>query len=635
MGRFVLLLLFTLTTSRLWAIGDDSTYHRFDPNWTKYRTWKEPYLRVIDTTLTLFQRYNPSMRDYYMRNTGNLGYPAYRLIPLMQNDLGLKTGIQAFDVFLYRADEVRFYNTRKPYTELQYLMGGGNEQWFNGSHTQNVSKNYNIGFAFNRIGSDGIYKNMRTDYINLLVHQNFRTNNDRYQIDFCAYQNKATINHNGGVNFNLDSVFTNPAFITKKVVPVKLDSARTTFIERNLSFKQQFNIGREYKEKVDDTTEVRKVAATFSILHRFDYNESNYLFTDDKRDFAYYPQVLKNSEKTRDSLFMTSISNELRLMLPDLKKHMDTAREYRKFDASLYVKHRLYRFRNDAFDDVQNLNVGIVWRKLMLNNTGSFIKTLWSNLFVNVNGEYSFLDYNKGEYKVEGGIGRRVWNNFLHLAYFESKMMPSVIQQRFSGNHFQWENDFGATTNRRAMISYSLFNGNISLRYTKGWLMNPVYFDANASPAQLNGTVSYYLTSLKINLRLFKVHLDNQIGWQSYSNSVFQYPRFLSAHSLYYANYLFKSALQLNVGFDIFNGGNFNPYNFNINTSQFIIQNQFAATHTIWTDAFVSVKIKAVRVLVKSDNVLQGVLNKGSYLIPGWPLPDRSFKLMVNWMFWN
>jgi hypothetical protein len=39
--------------------------------------------------------------------------------------------------------------------------------------------------------------------------------------------------------------------------------------------------------------------------------------------------------------------------------------------------------------------------------------------------------------------------------------------------------------------------------------------------------------------------------------------------------------------------------------------------------------------LFKVDNVLQDILGNGTDLIPQWPLPDRSLKLIVNWMFWN
>lgn len=634
----IILIVATIVFSynELRAIGDDSTYHRFDPNWTKFRSWNNPYEQTIDTSLTLFQRYHPAMRDYFMRNTGNLGYPAYRLIPLLYQAPGLRTGINAFDVYMYKADDVKFYNTRKPYTSLYYLMGSGNEQWFQGNHTQNIGKNYNVGFAFNRIGSDGTYANMRTDYYNILAHQSFKSNNQRYTIDFCAYRNKAVVQFNGGVSADIDSVYINPAYITKKVVPVNLDSATTQITERNLSIKQQIHLGPTYQEKVNDTLTKKQVDTKGVFIHRFDFNENVYRFTDDKTDFAYFPQVLNNTEKTRDSIAMQTISNELRFFLPEqYKLKRDSLPVSNQMSGAIYARHRLYRFAGDAFDNVQNLNIGAEWFKFIQNKPGTFKQTLWSNTGLFINAEYSLIDYNKGEYSYSGTITRRIFQNLLNITYYGNRLMPSVVEQRFRGNHFQWDNRYRAVTNSCFRISYTAFGDKLRVAHAQGILTNPVYFGQNALPVQLNGSVNYSLTSLKLLLKFSKLYFGNEIAGQYFSNEIMQYPRLFSAHSVYYANTVFKKSLQFQIGMDVFNNGNFNPYDFNVNTSQYFVQAQRTYGQYIWTDAFVNLKIRSVRVLFKVDNVLQGILGNGTDLIPQWPLPDRSLKLIVNWMFWN
>jgi hypothetical protein len=162
-----------------------------------------------------------------------------------------------------------------------------------------------------------------------------------------------------------------------------------------------------------------------------------------------------------------------------------------------------------------------------------------------------------------------------------------------------------------------------------------VYFGQNALPVQLNGSVNYSLTSLKLLLKFSKLYFGNEIAGQYFSNEIMQYPRLFSVHSVYYANTVFKKSLQFQIGMDVFNNGSFNPYDFNVNTSQYFVQTQRTYGQYIWTDAFVNLKIRSVRVLFKVDNVLQDILGNGTDLIPQWPLPDRSLKLIVNWMFWN
>ncbi len=633
--RVLLLLSFLFASIKVFGIGDDSTYHHFDPNWTKYRTWSQADYRTIDTSIHLLQRYNPAMREYYMRSTGNLGYPAYRLIPYFFDDIGFKTGLNAFDIYMYKADDVKFFNTRKPYTELQYLMGSGNEQWFKGNHTQNIGKQYNFGFAFSRIGSDGIYQNMRTDYTNLLAHQSFQTRNERYEIDFCAYRNKVLIHFNGGVNYARDSVFNNPAFITKMVVPVKLDSALTSVINRNLSIQQYFNFGSLQTKKINDTLTIKKRITTSRVIHRVEFNENNYLFSDTRRDFAYYPHVFYNANNTHDSLFVTSLKNEIHYQLTEVKKQLDTAVLYRTYIADFFIKHSLYRFANNTINQVQNLNLGFEVKKQMLNVPGQFLKNIWNNSFAFLKGEYSFIDYNKGEYFITANIAHRLLGGILYLRYDDKRTMPTLMEQHYHGNHYEWQNDFNPSTFRRAGISFSVWNGQIVLYHSYVFIKNPIFFNTQALPSQVSGMIYSTQSSLKLNLSFSNFHLDNQFGWQRYSSALYQVPSFFSVHSVYYANHLFKSALLLEAGVDVFNNGNFTPYNFNINTSQYYAQSTIPYSKYLWADAFINMKIKSVRIIIKSDNVLQGLLSDGTYLIPGWPLPDRSIKLIINWMFWN
>lgn len=635
MKKVLPVLVLMMISQMVYAIGDDSTYHRFDPNWTKYRTWNKPYLQTIDTSITLFQRYHPAMRDPYLRSTGNLGYPAYRLIPQLFEDIGLRIGITAYDVYNYKTENVKFYNTRKPYSELQYLMGSGNEQMFQGTHTQNISKNYNVGFAFRRIGSDGLYKNMRTDYVNLLVHQSYHSNNDRYYIDFCAFRNKNSVRLNGGLTISIDSLYSNPAFITKKVVPVRLDSAKYQYTENTIAIRQYVQLGKKYKEKVNDTLTKNVLAVTSRIHHRFSYSTFRYLFTDDQRDFSYYPNIFLNTSKTRDSIYYETLQNELRFELTETKKRLDSVTLYRPFSFSIYGKHRLYRFITRSFENVQNLNAGFELSRHLPNTFDRSFRGYMNRTVAYLSGEYSFVGYNKGEHQITAYAGNKLLGSYLYLMYHESRYMPSVIQQRYSGNHYQWDNTFSATTARRISLYYTMFKSKIRLRYFYMMINNPVYFDANARPAQLSGNINGSAFNMEVNLSLLKMHLDNYLTWQHYSVDILQYPKFFSVHSFYYANYLFKSALQLQVGLDVFNNGTFHPYAFNINTSQFYLQNNTTVTRYLWTDAFVNMKIRSVRITIKSDNVLQGLFKPGADLIPGWPLPDRTFKLMINWMFWN
>jgi len=98
---------------------------------------------------------------------------------------------------------------------------------------------------------------------------------------------------------------------------------------------------------------------------------------------------------------------------------------------------------------------------------------------------------------------------------------------------------------------------------------------------------------------------------------------------------LFKQALGFTVGLEgryntLYNGPGFDPV-----TSQFLVQHNAASGDYVWLDAFLNIKIRSVRVAVLGQNLLQGVTKPGvQYAVP-YPMPDRSFKMRISWLFWN
>lgn len=151
---FFIFLFLNIISDKSFAIGDDSTYHRYNPNWTKFfHPHDRNYLRVIDTSITLLHDYDLMQQQFGWMNLGINATPGFRTIYHSQYETGLKWGMtESVEPYLMTPEKLRFYNTVKPYTHLFFTTGSKNEQQLIGTHTQNFGRNTNIGVEFLRQG---------------------------------------------------------------------------------------------------------------------------------------------------------------------------------------------------------------------------------------------------------------------------------------------------------------------------------------------------------------------------------------------------------------------------------------------------------------------------------------------------
>src|SRR5580765_6474082 len=116
------------------AKGADSTLqHRVEDTINiNYRFLDSTRLRKFDSSVYDFRKKVPLQATYI--DMGNVGTASRNLIftPIMKS--GFDPGWHAYDTYLFTTDETRFYNTTRPYSELNYLLGGSAEQMINLTH---------------------------------------------------------------------------------------------------------------------------------------------------------------------------------------------------------------------------------------------------------------------------------------------------------------------------------------------------------------------------------------------------------------------------------------------------------------------------------------------------------------------
>lgn len=94
--------------------------------------------------------------------------------------------------------QVKYFDTRTPYVNVDYLQGSADLQLIGVTVSQNITPFWNSTIFFNRIQSVGVYRNNVTDHSNMYFSSNYRTKNNKYQAFANLTYNKLANEMNGG-----------------------------------------------------------------------------------------------------------------------------------------------------------------------------------------------------------------------------------------------------------------------------------------------------------------------------------------------------------------------------------------------------------------------------------------------------
>lgn len=282
--------------------GGDSLKRR-DNNEDSITIW----YKFLDTSRV--QRLDSSIVDFYKRfpipanytYLGNLGQAARPLgfAPIMKS--GWDPGFHAFDPYKLRLDQVRFFQTTRPYSELGYLLGSNAEQIINVLHTQNIKPNWNFAFQYNLVNSLGQFKNQSTNHSRYLLNSDYTSRNKRYHLYFVALSNSMQANENGGLQTDQDYLNDLVSYQERSAIPVQLgdyvpyrrnvlnSALNTGSRQRTTTYllRQQYDLGRK-DSLVTDSTVIPLFYPKLRVEYNLQYNRHRYRYYDRQPDDSFY-----------------------------------------------------------------------------------------------------------------------------------------------------------------------------------------------------------------------------------------------------------------------------------------------------------------------------------------------------------
>jgi len=615
-------------------------------------------LQYESTIDTLFLNYHkasiPSHQSNAWATTGNFGASGQNQI-FFERPLTSEFFFRdAIDSWLPSVETQRFYNTRIPMTILSHTTGGN--KYSNQDRTQllfsgNVDKKLQLGARMDYIYSKGSYNYQADKNFGWGVFGSYM--GDRYELQTFFNSYNYLGKENGGITD--DQYITDPAKVqggeTKvdnKSIPTYFTTAQSKLTGTELYMNHSYKVGhyRYLRDSVADTIIGRTYIPVTRFIWTFDFKSSKHLFMNQNadQDTSYFSNSYLSLDGTDETTRYWRIRNTLGVAL------LEGFNKYAKFGFSVYATHEVRRYTQvtdtvsgtELAEDLDELPVSIDPTKTqqLLWVGGQLTKQKGSILTYSATAQFGVLGDVAGEIDVEGDINTRfkLFGDTVKLkayGYFKN-LEPPFLLKRFVSNHFAWSNDFSKI--QRLRLGGILELPWIHTKFNVGYetLNNYVYFNSSALPEQCGTAVHVFNASLRNHLGFGVFNWDNDITYQTSSNtSVLPLPQF-SIFSNMYLKFKVAKVLDVQIGVDCNYYTKFYAPAYNPATMSFCNQQDVECGNFAFADVYANFKLKKARFYVMYSHANKGLIGGDNYFsIPHYPLNPGRFQIGISVDFVN
>ena len=198
---------------------------------------------IVDTTVAEIDKVNSNL-DYRYNYLGTNGSAAQPLIFRNCISLYTYTGVHSFDGQLLISDSLRYFNSNKRYTEVNYHNSSFKEQQISVIHSQNITKNWNAGLIFARRGVLDYMSFSSTYRSRFALFTNFNSANNKYKLFAHAIWNTIENGVNGGLENDSLFDFTNVSNLGIKGLAYRIANASQHARKKILHLSQYYDLGR-------------------------------------------------------------------------------------------------------------------------------------------------------------------------------------------------------------------------------------------------------------------------------------------------------------------------------------------------------------------------------------------------------
>jgi hypothetical protein len=606
----------------------------------------------MDTLITGFQEYRVTDRvTPFYTTLGNYG------LPLLETDFFRRN--RDFDHYPYRhikpymhhTGNNTFIDTRVPFTELKFFFGGPRnvaEQFLGVRHSQNVNRKLNLGLNLDIINSLGQYSYQTADNRSFTLHTSYL--GERYNLFGAWSINNITRMENGGVSpeegggSGTGDLSFLEGYDTRDV-PVnlgRLNSAGTEIRNRNLLLVQSYRVGGGAESAEGDSTAGRKGALEGTLTHILTWDRAGSSYHDNLPMAGFYDTTYISSGTVN---YLTADTLSFRVLENSLKFGFAAGAESGfRIGIEAGVRNELYMYMQNipAFNEslVDTVRTTASSNALM----GRVYNSIGESFSWEATGELWLTGLRSGDFilkgEMEGSVGKEGRGITASARGELSSQSPHWWQNRWGSNNFVWENDFSKEVRLLAGGDIRMPRLNLWLSADYALLTDHIFFGRDAQPRQYDGAISILTLRADNELKFWKFRFRNRVLVQTSSHAdIVPLPLLTAKSSLrLYHEFRFKSTggrLESSLGAEVLWNSPWYAPSYMPATGVFYVQDITSAGNYPYLSLFLNLKLKRTRGFIAFDHVNQGFSGYNYFMVPGYPMPVRTFRYGVAWTFYN
>jgi len=622
------------------------------------------HIRVaVDTALENFQNQNPIFRNFTSVSTlGNYGEPAESNIFTERDRNQEFLLINPFYPFMQQFAGTRYFNTRKPFTQIRYFKGGSSqnkEEILDAFHSQNLTKTLNVGMHYTTVGALGQYRFQKVKNNSFNFFSSLSGSLYSYHLSFDL--NKFTADENGGV-LN-DSLITDTTYSFTKDIPTLFSGIDNpprhepdVYSEvKNMSvFTVQEIAFRGNRTRSDSASAQKKIRIFYpKLVYIFYLNRINRLFKDKDPSVGLnsglYPAVLINDETTSDSLVYWKLFNTARLQFQGRRSNhyfVDYTYEMMQYSMMVPSAGKADSLSEHWFISEKVRLPGISYANRLYNSSISsgFNKVFVNHVELNLFGRYYLSGYRSTDFTLSGDLrlftGKAGKQNSLLFRGVNELATPDFLYSHYASNNFMWTRNLRHTSMSNLSLNMTVSSKKFDIQGDYFLLHNFVFFNEQAVPEQYHKALSILTLSASKNFEFWRISCTTKLVYQKTDN---QTVLGLPAIAVYNSTWLkqpinFRATggkLLTIIGFDLYYNSKYYADAYMPSLSTFYRQSEKQQGNYPYFDAFLNVQLKRLRFYLKLEHVNSGWMDKNYFSVLHYPRNERNLKFGLSWTFYD
>lgn len=579
----------------------------------------------VDTSLLFVSQFDALSKGIDVFSTLSNAGAAHQSVVLNTHfSDGFLAQLNAFKMYLRSEIPVRYFNPILPFTEINYAMGSKKEQQMNVRFASQFAPRFFVGLDFRLSSSLGPYKENKIENNGLNINARYQSVSKRYGVLANFFHAKLHVGENGGIKH--DSTFENGLETDRRIIAVNLSQAENKIKQSGIEIEQYFILSPAVMKQNDSVIQPRSFRFG-RITHRLEFERNQLVFSEKYPKVPFYSAFGSAIDTTRtyDSLYQTTLKNRIYWSNLGYKQYQNDIPVYLFAGAELV---------NSMQSD--SLFKDRVWQ---INPYGGIQISLFRSFFIDGQVKLITGNFANGNLIIGGGIKQYLGTesrNLGHL-FFRIKLLnqsPSWFYEKYTSNHFQWENNFSNSKvisfNGGYQVKKVAFGGNVH------FLDKYMYLGYDAKPKQTMRTIKLLHLYSTFHIHPGKFDIVGSVNYQKTdSDTLLHLPEFSARLRLAFSQRVFSNAGIIQPGIDVSWFSAYYADAYMPALRSFYLQNEKVIGNYPFIDVYLALKVKRARLFVQYSNLFGLMKQYNYYTTLHYPMRDPRLYFGVSWKFFK